>query len=320
LFAPVAAAATLGLGVLPAFAQTTPAMTTTTSDCSAIHFELANPSPGARIDGNPVLSGIASDSRAMPGQGVDRVEFFLGNRDEGGMSVGTATPGLFSAPMGPDSFQTTLSLPNTTGGRDLVAYAHSAVNNSESVLSIPVALNEDPSKAFLTSATDSFSATQSCLIGSTSTTMVGAPGSMVAPAPAPVPAPAPAAAPATTAPAATTSPVMVVAPGRSLILDVGNPASGDTVKVGSYNISGNAFDANAQTGNGVSGIDIFLDNRDDGGMLLGHATFDFVNTHMWSATVTLPSNQTGLHELWFYARSSVTGQETAVSVPVTIAP
>ena len=40
----------------------------------------------------------------------------------------------------------------------------------------------------------------------------------------------------------------------------------------------------------------------------------------WPATVTLPSNQTGLHTLSFYAHSSVTGQQMLVSVPVTIAP
>jgi hypothetical protein len=34
----------------------------------------------------------------------------------------------------------------------------------------------------------------------------------------------------------------------------------------------------------------------------------------------LPNNQLGLHTLSFYAHSTVNGQETLVSVPVTVAP
>ena len=84
LLGPVTAAAALGLGTLPVMAQTT-TTAPLASDCSAIHFELANPSPGSMIaPGGIVLQGIALDSRAQGSVGVDRVDFFLDNRDQGG--------------------------------------------------------------------------------------------------------------------------------------------------------------------------------------------------------------------------------------------
>src|SRR4030088_2793586 len=90
LLGPVTAAAALSLGTLPALAQTTP-MAPIASDCSAIRFDLANPSPGSMIaPGGMVVQGIAMDSRALSGTGVDHVDFFLDNRDQGGFSLGTA--------------------------------------------------------------------------------------------------------------------------------------------------------------------------------------------------------------------------------------
>jgi hypothetical protein len=83
-------------------------------------------------------------------------------------------------------------------------------------------------------------------------------------------------------------------------------------------LEGLAFDPNAQQGSGIDRVEIFLDNRDDGGAMLGQATLD--SGRAWRAVVTLPSNQTGLHTLSFYAHSSLTDKESLVSVPVTIAP
>ena len=104
----------------------------------------------------------------------------------------------------------------------------------------------------------------------------------------------------------------------SITFEVGNPSPGDTIHAGGYVIEGVGVDKSAQSGSGIDRIDVFLDNRDSGGMFLGQAGMS--QSNMWTATVTLPSNQLGLHSLWFYAHSSVTDQEMAVSVPVTIAP
>src|SRR5947209_2397161 len=86
---PLTVAAGLALGALPAFAQTAPT-TPSNGDCATIHFELANPSPGARVElGNNVIQGIAMDTRAPSGSsGIDRVDFFLDNRDQGGINIG----------------------------------------------------------------------------------------------------------------------------------------------------------------------------------------------------------------------------------------
>jgi len=79
-----------------------------------------------------------------------------------------------------------------------------------------------------------------------------------------------------------------------------------------------AFDKAAQSGSGIDRVEIFLDNRDSGGMYLTQAVPGPDN--VWRAIAPLPTNQTGLHTLSFYVHSSVTGQEAVVTVPVTIAP
>ena len=40
-----------------------------------------------------------------------------------------------------------MSVPTLVGGHDIFAYAHSSVSGAESVISVPVAIGEDPSKA-----------------------------------------------------------------------------------------------------------------------------------------------------------------------------
>jgi hypothetical protein len=300
---PLGAATALGIGTLPALAQTAPT-TTSTGDCSTIRFELANPGPGSRVElGTDVIQGIALDTHAPSGStGIDRIDFFLDSRDAGGLSVGTAVPDVTAGPFGPGSFQTTVSLPNMVGGHDLFAYAHDSVTNQESVISVPIALGEDPSKAFTTAPPSA--TTETCTTGST-------------PAATTTSATTPTTTPATTATPSTTT-TMVSPVASTITFQVGNPSPGDTIHAGGYAIQGVAFDKSAQSGSGIDRIDVFLDNRDSGGVLLGQANFGQNNT--WTATVTLPSNQLGLHTLWFYAHSTATGQETAVSVPVTIAP
>src|SRR5262249_24185508 len=115
---------------------------------SAIHFELANPAPGARVEqGTFIISGVASDARAQQGNGIDRVDFFLDDRDQGGLNLATAVPGgIVSGPFGPNSFQATLVFPNQTGGHNLFAYAHSSVSGQTSILQVPIVVGEDPSK------------------------------------------------------------------------------------------------------------------------------------------------------------------------------
>ena len=128
-----------------------------------------------------------------------------------------------------------------------------------------------------------------------------------------------------------------VAQESSIMFDVANPGPGDTIHVGNLVIQGTAMDTAADSGNGIDAIDIFVGDRDQGGMIVGHGTFDVTQltdtegggmvvgqtddsaANTWNAEVTLPSNLTGSRTLWFYVHSAITGEEQTVSIPVTIA-
>jgi hypothetical protein len=295
---PAVAATGLILGSLPAFAQTS----STSASCADVHFELANPTPGSMLEpGGLVVEGIALDDRATQGTGIDHVDFFLGNRDQGGLSVGSAVPGSAPGPLSaPGSFQTTIFLPNITGGNDLFGYAHSSVSGQEVVIAVPVAIGESPTTAGETSAS-----------GATPTTTESCMGQVSAPNAPAVPATTPSAATTTT----TTTPSTATA--QSMIsIDVGNPDPGATILAGGYMTQGTAVDHSATSGAGIDRIDIFLDNRDEGGTFLTGVSVGVAGA--WSTTINLPNNMKGLHSLWFYAHSSVSGAERAAEVPVTI--
>jgi hypothetical protein len=308
--------ATLGLGGMTAWAQMVP------GDCSSIQFDLANPSPGARVDpGKYVVQGMALDTQAEDGSGIDRVDFFLGSREQGGMILGHAVPGI--GPFGATSFETTITLPNQTGGQELFGYAHSAVSGQESVISFPIAVGVDPNKAGPLMSQPIMS---DCM-----PTFESAP----APAPAdesPVVNEEPyIAAPEAQveAPAADMPTLDEQAPSSKMFLDVGNPSSGDSIHVGAYMIEGIAFDRAADQSPGIDHIDIFLDNRDTGGTLIGHGMLGAANPTPddpdlsgsgWTAQVMLTSKMTGQHWMTFYALSGATGEEMVVSIPVRIVP
>lgn len=298
-------AATLGLGTLPAFAQSMPS---TSGGCGTIQFQLANPTPGSRVEaGSDIIQGVAMATNAPSGaNGIDHVDFFLGSRDEGGVSLGSAVPGMTAGPMGPGSFQATLDFPtNQIGGHDLWAYAHSSVTGQESVISVPIAIGEDSTKAFVTPpAADSQQ--MMCLGSANGTNQTGVTSTTQ-----------PATTTSTTTTSTTTS-TSGVANSQTMTLEVGNPSPGDTIHVGAYNIIGRALDRSATSGSGIDRIDVFLDNRDQGGMFLG--TGSVLNNNLWSATISIPNNQTGLHSLTFYAHSAISGAEISTTVPVTVAP
>jgi hypothetical protein len=112
-----------------------------------------------------------------------------------------------------------------------------------------------------------------------------------------------------------------------MYLDVGNPAPADTVHVGRYMIEGIAFDSAAEQGAGIERIDIFLDNRDTGGVLIGSAQMGApspvpadpqLSDAGWNAQVTIPRALMGPHTLFVYALSAITGGELVVGIPVTV--
>ena len=110
-------------------------------------------------------------------------------------------------------------------------------------------------------------------------------------------------------------------------LVVANPAAGQMITPGSLDMQGVAFDASAPTGVGVDRVSVFLDNRDLGGWHLGDATLgrpnflgteaQFANAGWELLTPSLAGTGDG-HQLFVYARSAVTGEETISIIPVTI--
>ena len=305
----MAAAAALAVSALPAAAQAVPA--SPNGGCAGMNFQLSNPAPGSKVENSLIVSGTAQDTRASAAQGggIDTVSFFLGSRDQGGQSLGTvmAQGALVPGPFGPFSFQITLNFPkNDKGGNHLVAYAHSIVTGQESVIDTPIVLNMDPNDLPSPIAT---TATLACLGGTptnltvtTTTASPGTPANPVVPFKSSTPPPPP-----VTTTTSTSS---------TIVVDVGNPTPGTTVLRGALAVSGTAIDKATTSGPGVDRVDIFLDNRDIGGMALGTAVPDSTGT--WQTTVTLPNNQTGLHTLFFYAHSSATGAVAVAMVPVTI--
>jgi hypothetical protein len=149
-------------------------------------------------------------------------------------------------------------------------------------------------------------------------------------------------------------PVSAVAvPGPQL--RVFNPNSGDTLPRGRYIFLGAAWDPTATTGTGVDRVQVFAGDRDLGSVWLGTAakatcqsgncpsidgrdqgvgiqgSLGVLNPLAapgsqfekagWSLKSRLVLKQTYSGTLWFYARSSVTGQETIVQVgPISIDP
>jgi hypothetical protein len=112
-----------------------------------------------------------------------------------------------------------------------------------------------------------------------------------------------------------------------MFLDVGNPSPGDSIHVGRYMIEGIAFDRASDQSPGIDHIDVFLDDRDAGGVLIGRGVLGAPHPvpddpelagSGWTAQVMLTSKMTGQHTLFFYALSAVTGEELVVGVPVRV--
>jgi hypothetical protein len=114
-----------------------------------------------------------------------------------------------------------------------------------------------------------------------------------------------------------------------MYLDVGNPSVGDSLHVGAYTMQGIAFDAASDSAPGIDHIDIFLDNRDLGGTVVGHGQMfapspepddPALNGAGWTAEVVIPKKLIGFHSLFIYAYSAVAGEEMKVAIPIQVVP
>jgi hypothetical protein len=90
---------------------------------------------------------------------------------------------------------------------------------------------------------------------------------------------------------------------------LGNPSSGDVVLNGDYMVSGAA-------GSAIDRVQLFLDSRDTGGGT--HLATVVPQNGVFSTVVTIPAGAAGGHTFTAYAHSSLTGQETVVTVPIFV--
>jgi hypothetical protein len=88
---------------------------------------------------------------------------------------------------------------------------------------------------------------------------------------------------------------------------------GDLLPDGDMYVQDVAYDQNAAAGTaGVDSVEVFLDSRDTGGILLGQGVPG--SDHGFNIKINIPSSGNGTHTLYAYAYSSLTGQDTVVSV------
>jgi len=111
--------------------------------------DLFNPNAGDLVlPGSYMISGVALDPLAQQGSGIDHVSFYLGRRDQGGLSLGSVTP---SGGLRQQSFSVAVDLPNADPGtqQQLVAYAHSQLSDKTTELSLPIVMGRDASHPVL---------------------------------------------------------------------------------------------------------------------------------------------------------------------------
>src|SRR5258708_34862557 len=114
-----------------------------------------------------------------------------------------------------------------------------------------------------------------------------------------------------------------------MYLEVSNPSGGDTIHVGAYMMEGMAFDRAADQGAGLERVDIFLEDRNTGGVLIGSGQMAApspvpddpqLSEAGWSAHVIVPRNMVGGHTMFVYTMSAITGGELVVGIPITVVP
>jgi hypothetical protein len=123
-----------------------------------------------------------------------------------------------------------------------------------------------------------------------------------------------------------------MSPTACLRLEVENPTPGDLVPVGGYVMGGFAFDPSSTTGSGVTGVQVFLDDPNQGGSVIGSTTpktlglasaraanfgDQFANSG-FNLTVQIPASAGGATHAIFVVAQAATGSVGTVAVPVAV--
>jgi hypothetical protein len=112
---------------------------------SQMYFDVGNPAPGDTVHvGALAIEGIAFDRAADEAPGIERIDVFLGDRDEAGALIGHGTPGAPSPTADDPELANTgwtarvMLTKNMTGQHTMFFYALSGVTGEEMVVAIPV--------------------------------------------------------------------------------------------------------------------------------------------------------------------------------------
>lgn len=121
------------------------------------------------------------------------------------------------------------------------------------------------------------------------------------------------AAPSAAQPSASTPPNCVIQ------LSVSNPVPGDQEIPRTLQMSGTAVDDTATSGNGISNIQVFLGDRNLGGLFIGSTTPGGSVSGAWSITTSIPETLSGGQNMFVYGTSAVSGQQAFVTFPIVVA-
>jgi hypothetical protein len=283
----VAALIAFAVGTLPAVAQS---IAPGVSTCPLL--DLANPSAGDLISpGSYIVDGTVIDPVTFSPSGISHVEFFLGARDQGGTILGSTVPGT-SPTGGPNAFQVTLSIPDVNRDDNFTAYAYAT--HSDAVTTVQREVHVGHATTGQTTVPLSITLKSNCPVVNANAQ----------------------------ATAITSVPVITIVQGQGPVLQLANPNANDSISRGAYVVTGLAYDPASTNGAGISGVEFFLDERDQGGQSLGGTTVPGTNNpsfpRLFRTVVTIPSSASGGHTFVAYAQSSLTGLETKLSVPVTV--
>ena len=306
LVASISIAAALAAGSLPAFAQVGPA--------SCLQLELDNPHPGDPLSvGKYEVGGRATDTSATSGRGLDRVQVFVGSRELGGFQIGEAdlnppsdAPANVLQRQLEPRFNVLVDFPTDALGQHTVfVYARSAATGREISVGVPVNIGLTP-------------------FGTVGTAAGGQP---------PATASSPECAPAQTVTNTTdvlsgSTTATTPAQQATIRVTLDAPHPGATLTSGKYEVSGRA----TSSAGAIDRVQVFLDNRDRGGVLVGEAVpsppagapgntlQSSLSVDRFRMLVDFPSNQSGLHAVFVYARSAVTQKEGVASTGILLNP
>ena len=309
------AAGALTLGGLPAMAA---APTDAPEDAgSCVQLELDNPHAGDTVPvGHYTVSGRAVDAS---GASISRVQLFLGDRNLGGTPIGEAdvAPGpnspanVIQSSLGGNGRFTVLadtSSSNTdVGSHTLFAYAQSTTGTEVSV-AVPVVLGTQSGGAggSLGSGLPSISNAADCPAPQAPSNVISPSGQSV------------------------TGTAALAAPSETISVTIDSPNPGATITRGKFDVSGRAT---TSTGGAVDRIQVFVGNRDLGGVEVGEIsaanspspvsgsttlTNSLNSNGTYHVVVDFPGQNLGVQTVFVYARSATSGKEASANTSVTI--